>query len=403
MGWQNNTILIVVVLAILVVLLEAAVRFLQRRYRGVVSGAPQALRDRFVAWRLNPKYKRIDIQHNSSGFRRSTEVSIAKPPGTVRIFLMGGSAVYGAQGAYPHIEGRYARIYNHELIDAFLEHTLNDAYPQRKWEVINCASSGYRVHQQLALLQSRLLRYRPDLVLLIDGYNDFIQLYNGARDNPHLDFDVYENTYGSEEFDNLANPGSLRSLLAFGGAWLRTNSALVRILQGRAYGIVRNPWRGREANVQRTVSNPPLLSELTPGERMAAAAALTNARYYAHTVRQIHRVLALDGIKCVCFLQPILLLSGKRLTDSEQRLVEYEHNGGGALYCYLFRQIYNQWTRDLVEASRVEGFDFINLEDAFNDVERQAFSDFAHLTPDGNRVLAQRISQVLQKYVAADS
>ena len=403
MGRQINTIVIVVVLAILVVLLEAAVRFLQRRYRGVVTGAPQALRDRFVAWRLNPKYRRIDIQHNSGGFRRSTEVSIAKPRETVRIFLMGGSAVYGAQGAYPHIEGRYARIYNHELIDAFLERTLNDAFPQRKWEVINCASSGYRVHQQLALLQSRLLRYQPDIVLLIDGYNDFIQLYNDARGNPHLDFDVYENTYGGEEFDHLANPGSLRSLLTFGGAWLRTNSALVRILQGRVYGMVRNPWRGREAKVRRSVSNPPLLSELTPGERSGAEAALSNARYYAHTVRQIHRVLALDGIECICFLQPILLLSGKRLTDSEQRLVEYERDGGGALYCYLFRQIYNQWTRDLAEVSRVDGFEFISLEDVFNEFEKQAFSDFAHLTPDANRVVAQRIFQVLQKYVTAEN
>lgn len=271
MGWQSKTNLIVVVLVIVVGLLEATIRFLQRKYRGVVSGAPQALRDRFVAWRLNPKYRRIDIQHNSSGFRRATGVSIAKPPGTVRIFLMGGSAVYGAEGAYPHIEARYARIYNHELIDAFLEQTLNDAYPQRKWEVINCATSGYRVHQQLALLQSRLLRYQPDLVLLIDGYNDFIQLYNGARDNPHLDFDVYENTYGSEEFDNLANPGSVRSLVAFGGAWLRTNSALVRILQGRVYGMVRNPWRGREANVQRSVSNPPLLSRTDPGRALRSS------------------------------------------------------------------------------------------------------------------------------------
>jgi hypothetical protein len=403
MGWQSKANLIVVALAVLVGLLEATVRFLQRKYRGIMSGAPQALRDRYVAWRLNPKYRRVDIQHNSSGFRRAHEVSIAKPPGTVRIFLMGGSAVYGAQGAYPHIEGRYARIYNHELIDAFLENTLNDAYPQRRFEVINCASSGYRVHQQLALLQSRLLRYRPDIALLIDGYNDFIQLYNGARDTPHLDFDVYENTYGGEEFDDLANPGSFGSLLAFGSAWLGTNSALVRILQGRVYGMVRNPWREREAGMRRSVSNSPTLSELTPAERSGAAAALANARYYAHTVRQIHRMLALDGIKCVCFLQPILLLSGKRLTDSEKRLADYERDGGGALYCYLFRQIYNQWNRDLAEASKVEGFEFINLEDVFNETDQQAFTDFAHLTPDGNRIVAQRIFQVLQKYVAAEN
>lgn len=401
MGWQSKTVLIVAAFAVLVMLLEAAVRILQRK-RGVATGAPQALRDRFVAWRLNPKYRRADIQHNAAGFRRTGEVSIAKPPNTTRIFLLGGSAVYGAQGAYPHIESRYSRIYNHELIDAFLEQILKDAHPQRNWEVINCASSGYRLHQQLALLQSRLLHYRPDFVILIDGYNDFIQLYNGARNGPDADFDVYENTAGLEEFDDLANPGSVRSLLTFGSAWLRANSALVRLLQGRVYGMVRNPWRGREASARRTVSNPPLLSDLTPEERFGASTALSNGRYYARAARQIHRVLALDGIKPVFCLQPILILSGKRLTESEQRLAKYEFDLGGPLYCYLFRQMYSQWTRELEEASNLDGFEYINLQDVFDGFEGQAFSDFAHLTPDGNRIIAQRIYQALQKYVAAD-
>src|SRR5215469_5436428 len=104
MAWQTKAALILIVLAVVVVLLQVALKRLQKRYRGVVTGAPQALRDRFVAWRLNPNYRRIDIQHNRGGFRRTDEVSIIKPPGTVRIFLLGGSAVYGAQGAYPQIE-----------------------------------------------------------------------------------------------------------------------------------------------------------------------------------------------------------------------------------------------------------------------------------------------------------
>ncbi len=400
MTWQNKAPLILIVLAFVVALLEVAVKFLQKRYRGVITGTPQALRDRFVAWRLNPNYRRIDIQHNRGGFRRTGEVSVTKPPGTVRIFLLGGSAVYGAQGAYPHIESGYSHIYNHELIDAALERKLRQGYPQANWEVINCASSGYRLHQQLALLQSRLLRYHPDFVLLIDGYNDFIQLYNSARTSPEIEFDIYENTAGLQEFDDLANPGSIRSLMTFGGAWLRAHSALVRVLQGRIYGMVRNPWQRREALAGRVVSNPPLLSDLTSEERLSAVTALSNGRYYAHTVRQINRILALDGIKPIFFLQPILILSGKRPTDSECRLVQYEREVAGPLYHYLFRQMYNQWNRDLAEASRSDSFEYINLEDVFDDFEGQAFTDFAHLTPDGNSVIADRIKEALGKYTA---
>jgi len=401
MTWQAKAALILIVLALTVALLEVAVKTLQKRHRGIVAAAPQALRDRFVAWRLNPNYRRVDIQHTRGGFRRTGEVSIVKPPGTVRILLLGGSAVYGAQGAYPQIEGRYSRIYNHELIDASLERKLGELYPQTSWEVINCASSGYRVHQQLALLQSRLLRYHPDFVLLIDGYNDFIQLYNDARTHPGVEFDVYENTAGLQEFDDLANPGSFRSLMTFGGAWLRANSALVRALQGRIYGIVRNPWQGREAKAARMVSNPPLLSDLTPEERLGAATALSNGRYYVHTVRQIHRLLTLDGIKPIFCLQPILILSGKRLTDSERSLAQYEREHGGPLYHYLFRQMYNEWNRELVEASRLDNFEYMNLQDVFDDFEGQAFTDFAHLTPDGNSVIADRIKVAVCNHMAA--
>src|SRR5215472_11882229 len=330
MGSQATAILIFAALVIAVLFLEAAVRILQRRYRGATSGVPQALRDRFVAWRLNPKYRRIDIQHNRGGFRRSSEVSVVKPPGTVRIFLMGGSAIYGAQGAYPHIEGRYSRIHNHELIDAFLEQLLRESYPAHNWEVINCASSGYRVHQQLALLQSRLLRYRPDFAVIIDGYNDFIQLYDGARLNPEAagTYDVYENTAGIEEFDDLANPGSLRSLLTFGNAWLRANSALVRAVQGRVYGAVRDPWKGRESREQRAFSKSPLLSDLTPEERLGATTALSSGRYYGRIARHIGRVSSLEGVKAILCLQPILILSNKQLTESEQRLTQYERDLG---------------------------------------------------------------------------
>src|SRR4051812_33435373 len=38
------------------------------------------------------------IAHNAVGFRRSTEVPVAKPPRTLRIFLMGGSTAYGLGG-----------------------------------------------------------------------------------------------------------------------------------------------------------------------------------------------------------------------------------------------------------------------------------------------------------------
>jgi hypothetical protein len=45
-------------------------------------------------------------------------------------------------------------------------------------------ASGYCLHQQLALLQSRILRYQPDHVILIDGYNDFILRFRLGGTHP---------------------------------------------------------------------------------------------------------------------------------------------------------------------------------------------------------------------------
>src|SRR5262245_21550088 len=52
------------------------------------------------------------IRHNSVGFRRSSEVSRAKPAGTIRIFLMGGSTAYGLGGQWANIQRDYAVIRN---------------------------------------------------------------------------------------------------------------------------------------------------------------------------------------------------------------------------------------------------------------------------------------------------
>ncbi len=110
--------------------LELAARIRRYRKLGPKSLHPVGLRDRFTAWRNNPAYGRVDIEHNSQGFRRDRDVSVEKPPNTVRVFLLGGSAMYGEEGGYPEIDRRYSRIYNNQLIDYYLEQKLNQAFPR---------------------------------------------------------------------------------------------------------------------------------------------------------------------------------------------------------------------------------------------------------------------------------
>src|SRR5688572_30800267 len=69
------------------------------------------------------------VQHNAVGFRRRTEVPREKPPGTVRVFLMGGSTAYGLGGLWPHLEPDYPVLRNEDTIDAYLERRMAGAFP----------------------------------------------------------------------------------------------------------------------------------------------------------------------------------------------------------------------------------------------------------------------------------
>src|SRR6266480_1978409 len=113
------------------------------------------------------------IHHNRQGFRRTGEVMLAKPAGTYRIFLMGGSTAYGLGGLWPHIQRTFAVLKNSETIDAYLERILGDSVPGTHIEVINAAITSTWTHHELIYLNQTLLRYQPDMVLFLDGFNDF--------------------------------------------------------------------------------------------------------------------------------------------------------------------------------------------------------------------------------------
>src|ERR1043166_3039658 len=141
----------VVILAGLFALMEFGVRAIQARRLGPKAVLPNAYMDRWTAWRNAPDWARIDIHHNAQGFRHDGDVSLNKPAGTVRIFFAGGSAAYGCEGLFKNLDPDWARLYNRDLIDVYLEKKLRERHPERQWEVVNVATNEFRMHQHLAL------------------------------------------------------------------------------------------------------------------------------------------------------------------------------------------------------------------------------------------------------------
>jgi hypothetical protein len=373
--------------------LELAARSRQYRKFGPKSLHPMALRDEFTAYRMNPAYGRVDRQHDAQGFRRDTDVSLEKPAETVRIFITGGSTAYGYTTNMPeYTDNRWRLLYNNQTIDYYLEQKLNQAFPAEHWEVINAAAPNFQMNQELAEIESVLLRYRPDCIILLDGHNDLDALWKHAN----KDYDPYAHVEGSEEFSLLANPGSFRSLLFFLVDWIHTNSAAFRIMQDHLRPR-EVPWRRAERRKD-PVSNPVKFSDLTTLEKDTFATAQSQLAFYTHTVRQIHRILDLDGVKVVFLLQPEVFLTHKQLTGSERRMLDDELATAGRTYC--FQHLFPEIAASMTTVARQEGFLFLSLTDAFDQTSEQTFSDDAHLTPEGNRIVAEQLFWLLKDMFA---
>ena len=109
--------------------------------------------------------------HNQLGFR-GRETTVEKPPGVFRIVLMGASTIYGI----------YVR--DDETSASQLERRLNELKQSKKVEVINAGVPGWVSSETLRSLTSRVLRLRPDVILVADGRNEvFPQLFNNYRED----------------------------------------------------------------------------------------------------------------------------------------------------------------------------------------------------------------------------
>jgi lysophospholipase L1-like esterase len=95
----------------------------------------------------------VDVTHNALGFR-GPEVSPAKPPGGIRVLMLGDSFTYGIGVADD--ESFSARL---EALDPRLE-------------VLNTGVNGYGTAQELLLLRDQGLALDPDVVIVNFFWND---------------------------------------------------------------------------------------------------------------------------------------------------------------------------------------------------------------------------------------
>jgi hypothetical protein len=116
----------------------------------------------------------VHARINSAGLH-DVEHAPAKPPGTLRVVLLGDSMLAGMQVP---LEQSFAR-----RLEVRLE---QDRPGAEHFEVVNCAMDGFGTAQALLLYEAHCRRYQPDLVLLgFFATNDVLDNYWGARSLNH--------------------------------------------------------------------------------------------------------------------------------------------------------------------------------------------------------------------------
>ena len=121
----------------------------------------------------NPKHVTLDVLRSFFGGNKTDTINInnlgfrgdnffkIKPDNTYRIFMVGGSTLFGT-GATS----------DDTTIPGYLKDFLKyDKYPY-DIEVINAGIQGADSHNELELIKNRLLDLSPDLVIVYDGWND---------------------------------------------------------------------------------------------------------------------------------------------------------------------------------------------------------------------------------------
>jgi len=320
-------------------------------------------------------------QVDGQGFRLATDLPETKPSGEIRIFLLGNSTAFGSLAANngQTVGAQLETLFQERLQAQKTQPTrfkpevlpfyadqieAMAALPPRiregPYRVIPAGVPGYTSGNELALLVHRVLDFAPDVVVLLDGYEDLRLPEAQAAAAPPVKASIAP---------GLAYRQHLQQ--QFQNWWQSWH--LVQWLRG--------DWQAA-AHVESTFA----------GDRFAATPATLTARVqrYHRNLQQMARVLR--GIPTLVVLQPEI--TGKsKLAPSEQAIRQRLD----ANYPARARAGYEALNRRSGDFGHLR---FSNLYAAFGDTSEAMFVDPIHLTAAGNRQLGDRLYRLLESTFA---
>jgi hypothetical protein len=340
------------------------------------------------------------VVFDEHGFTSSGTVSIEKEPGTRRIFLMGGSTAAGMiqYSSYRGLHGYPRGLYTfRDSIAGQLQTYLDAQRPELHFEVITASAVSRTLHQSLIYYLETVSRFSPDWVVSLDGYNDISHIQSGT---PYADreeeLQYYIDIQNSADCINRTVPNTY---CLVDGIYNRITTELTRGRRRPAPDFTK-PFILEDHTRERYLERK---SHLIPGaERMT------------QTLGHLGAALNVDGVRHLFVLQPLLHRTGenKALSEIETMLA----NGvSPALYTGLTDQpsttpveyldallILKYFFDDhlsaaLADQAQASGHLYLDMNRELRDVPAavEVYTDYCHLTIEGNRRVAEKIGEAI--------
>ena len=318
--------------------------------RSVVAGmyAP------FVVWRSNPALNCDTVRVNEAGYRYTPGCSTE--PDSYKVFLFGGSAMWGTNVA------------DSGTIGAYLQQSLSESF-QRPVAVSNLAQVAHSSTQEIIELMLQLRSGNvPDFVVFYDGFNDVWGAYEAGKPGTHhSENSIAARVEGRPEALNIQPP--FESILKQSNTWLLITS-------------IKEKTTDPEAEIERIET---YYSMGVNSDSLSAGVVST----YLGNCAIVEALAAQYGFEYLFVWQPSVWYGEKTLSEYEEEIVEggfpFFLAGGDPAFKTLYTSTYL-----LYEETAVDSVHYLTFARIFDDETETIYNDYSgvHVNPLSNEMIA---------------
>lgn len=278
-------------------------------------------------------YASKEINVTEEGFRVTINKALDKNKTSKKIYFLGGSTTFCLE------------VPDELTIASILSENLNKIKNKNYYTLKNYSVSAFVSDQEVILLTQMLTKGETaDIFIFYHGTNDIFNKVSKGK--PHYLYDSFNR-------------------ISFSASLLKTLSPVVN-----HFAVVR-------------LFKPQEIFILNK-ELLRANAKLMIVRY-VQNLQFIKKLSQSYNFKYLCLWQPNIFSTNKKLTEEELSIRDRYSNLQNGF------EIVNQ----LINDYNIKEDNFINITNAFDDIEESIFLDFAHVTSIGNEAIARRILKIL--------